>query len=225
MRDELEFLDDLELTHREQLIAAAFSRRSGSGWASCVSVGLDYLTLARAASTPLGRREPAHPAGHPDRLRPDRRAVCAGRAQHRPAPAGQRQLIATLKRLRDLGNTVIVVEHDEDTMRDGGFHCGHRPRCRACTAEKSWPPVPPRSVEEYPLGHGGLSFGQKKDRRARQTAPRQRALPEHSRSHGKQSEKSGCLHSFGVLYLRHRRIRFGQILLGQRDPLQIWQGN
>ena len=39
------------------------------------------------------------------------------RAQHRPAPAGQCPPPETLKRLRDLGNTLIVVEHDEDTMR------------------------------------------------------------------------------------------------------------
>ena len=66
----------------------------------------------------LGRRGAAHPARDADRLEPGRRAVHPRRAVDRPAPARQRSAcIATLERLRDLGNTVIVVEHDEETMR------------------------------------------------------------------------------------------------------------
>ena len=55
-----------------------------------VDVGLDYLTLARVVRHAVGRRIAAHPAGQPDRLRPDRRAVRAGRTVDRPAPARQR---------------------------------------------------------------------------------------------------------------------------------------
>ena len=84
----------------------------------------------------LRRREPAHPPGLADRLRPHRRALCAGRAVHRPAPARQRAPARNPdKRLRDLGNTVIVVEHDEDAIRTAdhvldigpgaGIHGGH----------------------------------------------------------------------------------------------------
>ncbi len=54
-----------------------------------LDVGLEYLTLARASGTLVGRRKPAHPPGLADRLRPDRRALCAGRAVDRPAPARQ----------------------------------------------------------------------------------------------------------------------------------------
>jgi excinuclease ABC subunit A len=80
-----------------------------------VDVGLDYLTLARApARCPAAR--PAHPAGHPDRQPADGRDVRARRALHRPAPARQRAAHRDPPHLRDLGNTVIVVEHDEDTI-------------------------------------------------------------------------------------------------------------
>ena len=65
----------------------------------------------------VGRREPAHPAGLADRLGADRRALRAGRALDRPAPARQRPAAGDAEALRDLGNTVIVVEHDEDAIR------------------------------------------------------------------------------------------------------------
>ncbi len=69
----------------------------------------------------VGRRIPAHPPRLADRLRPHRRAVRARRAVHRPAPARQRPPAATLKHLRDIGNTVIVVEHDEDAILQADY--------------------------------------------------------------------------------------------------------
>ena len=54
-----------------------------------VDVGLDYLTLVAQFGHLVGRREPAHPPCLADRLGPDRRALCAGRAFDRPAPARQ----------------------------------------------------------------------------------------------------------------------------------------
>jgi excinuclease ABC subunit A len=78
----------------------------------------------------VGRREPAHPPRLADRLGPDRRALRARRAVDRPAPARQRALLDTLRRLRDLGNTVIVVEHDEDAILAADLCRRHRPRRR-----------------------------------------------------------------------------------------------
>ena len=100
-----------------------------------VDVGLDYLTLGRALRHAVRRREPAHPPRLADRLGPDRRALRARRAVDRPAPARQRAPARNAARLRDLGNTVIVVEHDEDAIRTAdhvidigpgaGIHGGH----------------------------------------------------------------------------------------------------
>ena len=75
------------------------------------------------------RRGAADPAGHPDRRRPGRGALRARRAEHRPAPARQPPAAsAPSTRLRDLGNTLIVVEHDEDTIRSRGLGRRHRSR-------------------------------------------------------------------------------------------------
>ncbi len=78
-------------------------------------MGLEYLTISRSAGSLSG--------GESQRIR---LATQIGsslvgvlyilRAQHRPAQESNDKLIATLKRLRDIGNTLIVVEHDEETM-------------------------------------------------------------------------------------------------------------
>ena len=92
------------------------------------SVGLDYLTLARSAGTLSG--------GESQRIRLTTQigSALSGVLYVLDEPSiGLHQrdndkLIATLKNLRDLGNTVIVVEHDEDTMRSAGLYRGRRPR-------------------------------------------------------------------------------------------------
>ena len=97
---------------------------------------------------PVGRREPAHPPGLADRLGPDRRALCAGRAVDRPAPARQRPAADTLKRLRDLGNSVLVVEHDEEAIL-------HRRLCH-----RHGPGAGIHGGEIVAAGHAGRHHGQ-----------------------------------------------------------------
>ena len=94
-------------------------------------------SLARASGHPLRRREPAHPPRHPDRLRPD--AACSTCLDEPSASActsaTTQRLLASTQGLRDLGNTVLVVEHDEDAIRTAdyvidmgpgaGVHGGH----------------------------------------------------------------------------------------------------
>ena len=78
---------------------------------------------------PLRGRGAADPPGQPDRLGPGGGAVHPGRALHRAAPAGQRQADPRpWSDLRDIGNTVVVVEHDVETMQRGRLHRGLRPR-------------------------------------------------------------------------------------------------
>ena len=65
----------------------------------------------------LGRRDAAAAAVRAARRGPHRRDVRAGRAHHRPAPADTHRLLSNLRALVDTGSTVLVVEHDTDTIR------------------------------------------------------------------------------------------------------------
>lgn len=121
VRDELEFLNALHLTEREQMIGKGILKEIRERLGFLQSVGLDYLTLARGASTLSG--------GESQRIRLATQigSALTGVLYVLDEPSiGLHQrdndkLIATLKRLRDLGNTLIVVEHDEDTMRQADY--------------------------------------------------------------------------------------------------------
>ncbi len=112
----LDFLDHLELTEREQMISELIIKEIRERMGFLRSVGLEYLTLARSAGTLSG--------GESQRIRLATQigSSLTGVLYVLDEPSiGLHQrdndkLIATLKRLRDLGNTLIVVEHDEDTM-------------------------------------------------------------------------------------------------------------
>ena len=117
VREALEFFENLQLTEREEMIAHQILKEIKNRLQFMADVGLDYLTLDRPANTLAG--------GEAQRIR---LATQIGSqltgvlyVLDEPSvglhPRDNARLIATLKRLRDLGNTVIVVEHDEATMR------------------------------------------------------------------------------------------------------------
>ncbi len=113
----LEFSHHSRLSDRERMIAGAITKEIDSRLTFLQSVGLSYLTLSRSAGTLSG--------GESQRIRLATQigSALSGVLYILDEPSiGLHQrdndkLIATLKNLRDLGNTVIVVEHDEDTMR------------------------------------------------------------------------------------------------------------
>ena len=113
----LEFFDSLELSERDAFIAERIIKEIRSRLGFLSSVGLNYLTLSRAAATLSG--------GESQRIRLATQigSSLVGVLYILDEPSiGLHQrdndkLIGTMKRLRDLGNTLIVVEHDEDTMR------------------------------------------------------------------------------------------------------------
>ncbi|MDO5118923.1 MAG: excinuclease ABC subunit UvrA [Coriobacteriales bacterium] len=115
-RASLDFFEHLHLTERQHLIGAAIVKEIVARLRFMVNVGLDYLTLSRAAATLSG--------GEAQRIRLATQigAGLMGVLYILDEPSiGLHQrdndrLIDTLKRLRDQGNTVIVVEHDEDTI-------------------------------------------------------------------------------------------------------------
>ncbi|WP_432650246.1 excinuclease ABC subunit UvrA [Huintestinicola sp.] len=116
-----EFFDKLQLSEREMYIGERIVKEINSRLGFLKSVGLEYLTLSRSAGTLSG--------GESQRIRLATQigSSLVGVLYILDEPSiGLHQrdndkLIGTLKRLRDLGNTLIVVEHDEDTMRAADF--------------------------------------------------------------------------------------------------------
>ena len=128
--DALNFFDKLELTNREKLIGERIIKEIKERLGFLQSVGLEYLTLSRSSGTLSG--------GESQRIRLATQigSSLMGVLYILDEPSiGLHQrdndkLIATLKRLRDLGNTLIVVEHDEDTMNGGRLYSRCRTRSR-----------------------------------------------------------------------------------------------
>lgn len=117
----LEFVKSIKLSERDMMIASQILKEIKERLGFLSSVGLEYLTLSRTAGTLSG--------GESQRIRLATQigSSLMGVLYILDEPSiGLHQrdndkLIATLKRLRDLGNTLIVVEHDEDTMRAADF--------------------------------------------------------------------------------------------------------
>ena len=116
INDALDFIDGLQLTQKEQQISDLILKEIRSRLKFLQNVGLEYLTLSRSSGTLSG--------GESQRIRLATQigSSLMGVLYVLDEPSiGLHQrdndkLLATLQRLRDLGNTLIVVEHDEDTM-------------------------------------------------------------------------------------------------------------
>jgi excinuclease ABC subunit A len=139
VRAALTFFDELSLPPREERISEQIVKEIRSRLGFMVSVGLDYLTLDRQAGTLAG--------GEAQRIRLATQvgSQLTGVLYVLDEPSiglhqrDNRRLLVTLKGLRDLGNTVLVVEHDEETMRESdyildlgpgaGAHGGHVVAC------------------------------------------------------------------------------------------------
>ena len=135
IKEALDFIQSLTLEGSEAVIARDIIKEIRARLGFLVSVGLDYLTLARKAGTLSG--------GEAQRIRLATQigSALTGVLYILDEPSiglhqrDNSKLVATLKKLRDLGNTVIVVEHDEETMLESdyivdigpgaGIHGGH----------------------------------------------------------------------------------------------------
>ena len=119
--EELEFMQNLKLNEKEKIIGKLIIREITERLSFLNSVGLDYLNLAREASTLSG--------GEAQRIRLATQigSSLMGVLYILDEPSiglhqrDNEKLLGTLKHLRDLGNTLIVVEHDEDTMRAADY--------------------------------------------------------------------------------------------------------
>ncbi len=121
IRDAVSFFENVTLSEKEKIIARQILKEINSRLGFLKNVGLDYLTLSRSASTLSG--------GEAQRIRLATQIGSSlmgvlyildepsiGLHQH-----DNRKLLNTLKHLRDLGNTLIVVEHDEETMMESDY--------------------------------------------------------------------------------------------------------
>ncbi|MEA5068563.1 MAG: excinuclease ABC subunit UvrA, partial [Christensenellaceae bacterium] len=115
------FFKKLELSDKDRLIARQIMKELNDRLGFLMDVGLDYLTLSRAAGTLSG--------GEAQRIRLATQigSMLVGVLYILDEPSiglhqrDNQKLLATLKHLRDLGNTLIVVEHDEETMREADY--------------------------------------------------------------------------------------------------------
>ena len=115
------FLAALELSERDRMIAERVTKEINARLGFLLDVGLDYLSLSRSAGTLAG--------GEAQRIRLASQigSGLVGTLYVLDEPSiglhqrDNRRLIDTLIRLRDLGNTVIVVEHDEETIRESDW--------------------------------------------------------------------------------------------------------
>ena len=121
IRESAEFLASLVLGDRDRMIAERITKEINARLGFLLDVGLDYLTLSRAAGTLAG--------GEAQRIRLASQigSGLVGTLYVLDEPSiglhqrDNRRLIDTLIRLRDLGNTVLVVEHDEETIKESDW--------------------------------------------------------------------------------------------------------
>ncbi len=119
--DELKFIEGLELSEKDKLIGKQIIKEIRSRLSFLCNVGLDYLTLSRSSGTLSG--------GESQRIRLATQigSSLMGVLYILDEPSiglhqrDNEKLLQSLKNLRDLGNTLIVVEHDEDTMNAADF--------------------------------------------------------------------------------------------------------
>lgn len=142
VKEALDFLKHLELPPRSQRIAQGVLKEIEERLKFMVEVGLDYLTLDRTAATLSG--------GESQRIRLATQigSSLVGVLYILDEPSiGLHQrdhlrLLGTLKRLRDLGNTVIVVEHDEETIRSADYIVDMEPGLEKEAEKWSSPDLP-----------------------------------------------------------------------------------
>ncbi len=121
IKDAIFFFRALKLTPQQQEIARRVLKEVGERLNFLANVGLDYISLDRAASTLSGGE------GQRIRLATQIGSSLVGVLYILDEPSiglhqrDNRRLLSALKRLRDMGNTVLVVEHDEETMREADY--------------------------------------------------------------------------------------------------------
>jgi excinuclease ABC subunit A len=213
-----EFFRELELDATGQLIAVEAIKEIRGRLTFLKNVGLDYLSLGRTAPTLSG--------GEMQRIRLAGQIGCGlvgvlyilDEPSVGLHPRDNDRLLETLAQLRDQGNTVVVVEHDEDTIAGGGL----RGRFRARPRRPRWPRggLRPGRRDRPASGehHRAVSLGRSQDRDPRAAASGGSEKTGDPRGHAQQSQEHRRRDPVGGLRLRDRRFGLRQELAGQRHP-------
>ena len=180
-----------------------------------LNVGLHYLSLDRTAPTLSG--------GEAQRIRLAGQIGCGlvgvlyilDEPSIGLHPRDNDRLLRSLERLRDMGNTVIVVEHDEDTMRAADYLVDFGPgpgvRGGEVVAAGSYAEV----VAHQTSLTGQYLSGRKSIAIPEQRRPQSGKRRDHPRGPAPQPEKPQCRSAFGTIRVRHRRQRFREIVARQ----------
>ena len=211
----------LKLSHRERQIAEPISRRSRRGWASCsTSASATSRSTARPARSPAARpsasawRRRSAPASSAS-------ATCSTSRRIGLHQRDNTRLIRTLQRLQDIGNTVIMVEHDEDCIRAADYLIDIGPgrrrarRQRRRTPARSEQLLKHRDAEhtiKYLTGEFAIPVpAVRRPPTPGSELPRAQGLPRE------QPQERRRPHPARRLRLRHRRQRLGQVHADQPD--------
>ena len=158
-----EYVNTVQLSSKQKMIAERVLKELNARFDFLINVGLDYLTLSRAAGTLSG--------GEAQRIRLATQigSGLMGVLYILDEPSiGLHQkdndkLLATLKGLRDLGNTLIVVEHDEETMLNADYIVDIGPGAGAHGGEVVAEGTPKQIMANKKKHYGAISFRQKAD--------------------------------------------------------------
>jgi excinuclease ABC subunit A len=167
----LTVFESLELTPREEIIASRILREVQDRLRFLNDVGVGYLTLSRSAATLSGGE------GQRIRLATQIGSNLTGVLYVLDEPSiglhqrDNRRLLATLGRLRDLGNTVVVVEHDEETIRTADYVIDLGPGAGEHGGHVIFQGPPARLMED---GHGSLTGSYLRGERTIPTPPTRR---------------------------------------------------
>ena len=220
--DALEVFERFELTDREALIAGRVLREIHDRLRFLHDVGVGYLTLNRSAATLSGGE------GQRIRLATQIGANLTGVLYVLDEPSiglhqrDNRKLLATLARLRDLGNTVIVVEHDEETIRTADYVIDLGPGAGEHGGQVIFQGAPRNCSND---GHGSLTgaYLQRRtfDSDAHGAQARTEGRDRDSRRPREQPQEHRRRHSARHADRGHRRQRLGQVDARQRHPLSL----
>ncbi len=216
LADLLAFLKAIKPTARQRAIAETIVREVATRLELLIAIGLDYFSLNRRSATLSG--------GESQRIRLSSQIGSGLMGMlyvlDEPSiglhPKDNVKMIETLKRLRDLGNTVIVVEHDADTIRaaDHIIEIGPGPGAHGGRVVAQGPLQ--QDPEGRGLADGPVPERQEAHRDTRAPPAGQRQVARHPRRTAEQPQEHRRRDSARAVRLRHRRLGLGQELADSR---------